>query len=110
MAWPNSWKMRFDIAMRHERRFVAGGRWEIADQARRSGVDTSRSSSLLAFDDAELREVIVFAFAREHVEIEQAERLAGFRVTHAVELEVADPFIRRGERVEFAGRRCAGKC
>ena len=54
-----------------------------------------------AFDDAELREVIVFAFARKHVEIEQAERLAGFRVGDGVELQIADPFVRRFDALEF---------
>ena len=47
------------------------------------------------------REVIVFALARKHVEIEQAERLAGLRVGHGVKLQVADPFVRRFDALEF---------
>ena len=48
----------------------------------------------LAADDFKLREVIEFSFARKHIEIEHAERLARRGIGHGVELEIVDPFLR----------------
>ena len=64
----------------------------------------------LAFDDAELGEVIVFALAREHVEVEQPERLAGLGVGDGVELQVADPFVGRLDALEFQAEDASGRC
>ena len=72
-------KERLDVSVSKERRPVSGGRREIADQGD-GGTLVFAAGQQLAFDDAELGEVIVFAFAREHVEIEQAQRFARFQV------------------------------
>ena len=88
------------VAVRQQRRLVLGGRREVADE-RDGRALVFAVGQQLAFDDAELGEVIVFAFAREHVEVEQAERLAGLGVGHGVELQVADPFVRRLDALEL---------
>ena len=55
----------------------------------------------LAFDEPEVGEVVVFALAREHVEVEQAQRLAGLGVGDGVELQVANPFVGRLDPLEL---------
>ena len=45
--------------------------------------------------------MIEFSFAREHIEIKHAERLAGGGVGHEIKLEIVDPFVRRGDLLEF---------
>ena len=37
-----------------------------------------------AFDNTELSEMMVFAFARKHVEVEKAERFAGLGIGYSI--------------------------
>src|SRR5436190_24382716 len=55
----------------------------------------------LAADYRKFGEVIEFSFARKHVEIKHAKRLAGRGVRYHVKLQVVDPFVRRGDFLEL---------
>ena len=41
--------------------------------------------------------MIEFSFARKHVEVKHAERLAGGGIGHEIKLEIVDPFVRHGD-------------
>ena len=45
--------------------------------------------------------MIEFPFAWKHIEVKQAEWLAGRGIAHDKELEIIDPFIRHGDLIEF---------
>ena len=49
----------------------------------------------------EFGEMIVFAFAREHVQIEQPQRFAGGGVGHGVELQIGNPLVGGLDLLEF---------
>ena len=66
---------RFDVLMRHQRWSVAICRREIAKQRHGRPLVLSVRKELAA-DDVELREVVEFSLAREHVEIKHPQRLA----------------------------------
>ena len=50
-----------------------------------------------AADDIELGEVIEFSFARKHVEIKHAERLARGGIGDEIKLEIVDPLVGRSD-------------
>ena len=50
-----------------------------------------------AAENLELSEVVEFSFARKHIEIKHAEWLTSGGIGHEIKLEVADPFVRRGD-------------
>src|ERR1700730_17263057 len=77
---------RFDIGMGHERRLVRARRREISKQRRDRSLIFSVGEQFAA-DDSKFGEVIEFSFARKHVEIEHAQRLAGGGLGHHVKLE-----------------------
>src|SRR5436190_2895184 len=86
--------------MREQRWLVFGGRRKVADESDR-GPLIRPIRKLLAFDDPELCEVIVFALTRKHIEIEEPERLACFQIRNSIKLEIADPFVRRLDPIEL---------
>ena len=91
------------FVMRHQRRFARLRRREIADQrANRALVATIRQQ--FALRDAEFGEVIVFAVAREKIEIKHPQRLAGLGVGHRVKLQVAHPFVRRFDALKLQAK------
>ena len=87
-------KQRFDVGMRHERRFVRARRRKVAEQ-RGNGALIFSVRQKFAADDWEFGEVVELSFARKHVEIKHAKRFAGGGVGHHVELEIVDPFVGR---------------
>ena len=89
-----------DVHMGKQRRLVFRRRREVADQRDR-GALVLATGQQLAVDDTELRKVIVFALAREHVEVEQPERLTGLGVGDGVKLQTANPFVGRFDALEF---------
>src|SRR6184192_3328835 len=68
-------EQRFYILVCEQRRFVRSWRREIAKQ-RDGGPLVFAIGQEFAADNVELREVIEFSFAREHVEVKHAERFA----------------------------------
>ena len=91
---------RFHFIMRHEGRLARLGRREITYK-RADGTLIFSVRQQFSFRDAELGEMVVFAFARKEVQIEQSKRLAGFGVAYRVKLEVADPFVGRFYALKF---------
>ena len=88
------------VAVREQGGLVFAGRREVADQCH-GGPLVFAAAQQFAFNEAELGEMIVFALAREHVEIEQPERLAGLGVRDGIELQVADPLVGRFDALEL---------
>ena len=85
---------RHHIIVRHERRMIARWRREVANQ-RGGGPLIGSVRQQLAIDNAKFSKVIVFAFTREHVEVEETEWFAGSRVGHGVHLQIVNPLVRR---------------
>src|ERR1041384_4587356 len=89
-------EQRFYVLMREQGRFVGGRRREVAKQSDGRPLVFSIRHQFAA-DDVELCEVIEFSFAREHVEVKHAQRLATGGVGYQIKLEIIDPFVRRGD-------------
>ena len=51
-----------------------------------------------------MSKVIVLAFAGEHVEVKEAQRLVGFGIRDRIELQVANPFVGRLDLLEFEAK------
>ena len=99
-AMPELVENRHHLVMRQQRRLVRLRRREVADQrAHRALVQAVRTQ--LALGDAKLREVIVFALTRKHVQIEQPQRLARRRVGDRVHLQIVNPLVRRLDPLKF---------
>src|SRR4029077_19888578 len=88
------------ILVTQKGRLVLAGRREVTDERARRTLVFSVGQQLTR-NDPELGEVIELSIAREHVEVEHAERLSAGRVGHHVELKIVDPFFRRDDLGKF---------
>src|SRR5207244_13563560 len=93
-------EQRFYILVCEQRRFVRSWRREIAKQ-RDGGPLVFAIGQEFAADNVELREVVEFSFAREHVEVKHAERLATGGIGDQINVAVSDQYVGREHVAKF---------